>query len=202
MSKVLRSAKGLPASAVLLAAFVLASCGGDGAEAPAPDAAAPPLESTVAASTPDADTVTQAAAAPVAVPESPLKGDVQPSDAPPAAEPVAVPVSPIKGGAEPTVAQPAYVGTWGVDLGQCAITQDYEQPPMIMRADGFDQHEAHCDFDTITMTGPAEWYVTGQCSVEGDAQPLDYNMAIIDGNLVHWSGNARKEASTLVRCPE
>lgn len=181
MSKILWSAKGLPSSAVLLAAVVLASCGAETPTAePAPDAASVPA---IEAAEPAAEPAVPAAAEPA---PAPIKGAAQP---PAAAQPAAAD-------------QPAYVGTWGTDLAQCAIEQDYEQPPMIMRADGFDQHEAHCEFDTITETGPAEWAVTGQCSVEGDAQAIDYNMAIVDGNLQHWSGDARKDAWTLVRCPE
>tara|TARA_R110000868_G_scaffold51823_13_gene163909 strand:+ start:13984 stop:14493 length:510 start_codon:yes stop_codon:yes gene_type:complete len=112
---------------------------------------------------------------------------------PAAAEPVAQTASD---------AAPAYIGTWGVDLAQCAIAQEYEQPPMILRADGYDQHEAHCDFDSVTETGPSQWHVTGQCIVEGDEQPIDENYAIIDGHLEHWAGDERQYAWTLVRCPE
>lgn len=186
MSKILRSTKGLPTSAVVLAAILLASCGADTAM---PDAAAVPAGEVV-------DPSTDPAAA-----ADPAEGPAVPVNAEPAPEPA--PGSPLKEAAQPAAAvEPAYIGTWGTDLAQCAIAQDYEQPPMIMRADGFDQHEAHCEFETVMETGSSQWNVTGQCSVEGDEQPLDYNMAIIDGNLVHWSGDARKDAWTLVRCPE
>ncbi|SDM55452.1 hypothetical protein [Maricaulis salignorans] len=191
MLKVLRSAKGLPASALLVATLVLASCGGEAdPNSPAADEAAPAASDTVeAADVPAADTPEPQA-------ETPQPEAQQAADPLKGAAPASSPAQSI------TAAQPAYVGTWGNDLAQCAIAQEYEQPPMIMRADGFDQHEAHCEFGTVTETGPAQWHVTGQCSVEGDEQPLDYNMAIVDGNLQHWSGDARKDAWTLVRCPD
>jgi len=130
-------------------------------------------------------------------------GGEEGADAAPAAETaiaaanVAAPVV-----AAAPAAEPAYIGTWGVDLAQCAIAQEYEQPPMILRADGYDQHEVHCDFDSVTETGPSQWHVTGQCSVEGDEQPIDENYAIVDGNLEHWAGDERQYSWTLVRCPE
>ena len=133
------------------------------------------------------------------------EGDPAPA-APDAAAPAPgepTPADPGKGAAQPaSAAGPAYIGTWGVDLAQCAVAQEYEQPPMILRADGYDQHEAHCEFDSVTETGPSQWRVSGLCSVEGDEQPIDYNLAVIDGNLVHWADGGRKDAWTLVRCPE
>ena len=73
---------------------------------------------------------------------------------------------------------------------------------MVLRADGYDQHEAHCVFDSVTETGPSQWRVTGQCSVEGDEQPIDDGFAIVDGHLEHWGGDEREYAWTLVRCPQ
>lgn len=136
------------------------------------------------------------AAAPEAVPSEAMPETAEPA-------PETMPEAPIKSAA-PTApaARPAFVGTWGVDLAQCAVEQEYEQPPMILRADGYDQHEAHCEFDSVTETGPSQWRVSGQCSVEGDEQAIDYNLAVIDGNLVHWADGGRKDAWTLIRCPE
>ncbi len=109
------------------------------------------------------------------------------------------PEASLKAAAEPAAA--AYIGSWGVDLAQCAVAQEFQGAPMILRADGFDQHEAHCDFDTVNQTGPEQWHVTGQCDVEGDAQPIEENFAIADGNLEQWSGDRKAGVWTLVRCP-
>ncbi len=188
MSSSDRFANCLPAGTLLLASALLVSCGGE--EAPvAPDAAAP---AEMAAPATEVDS--QMASEPPAATE--------PDPAEPAATEPAAAV-PGKGPApSASVAGPAYVGTWGIDLAQCSVGQEYEQPPMILRADGYDQHEAHCEFDSVTETGPSQWRVTGLCSVEGDEQPIDYNLAVIDGNLVHWADGGRKDAWTLVRCPE
>ena len=175
MSAFITAKRGLSASAIILGmGFVVSCTGADPAVTPDAAPAEAAVEAVEAAVNPAPESAT--------APEAPLKGA-----APAATQPAA---------------EPAYVGTWGNDLAQCAIEQEYEQPPMIMRADGFDQHEAHCEFDTVTETGPAQWSAAGSCSVEGDLQDIDYNMAIVDGNLLHWSGDARKEAWTLVRCPE
>jgi hypothetical protein len=190
MSGISRPAKGLTTSAALLAVLLLASCGSSNeAAAPAADETAVP-----------ADAATDAAMEPAAEP-------TMDAAEPEAAE--AAPAVPGKGGAQPAsqpasqaAPQPAYVGSWGVDLAQCALEQEYEGSPMILYADGFDQHEAHCGFDSVTQTGPDQWHVTGTCSVEGEPQVIDDNIAVVDGNLQHWAGNSRKDAWTLVRCPE
>ncbi|WP_417482500.1 hypothetical protein [Maricaulis sp.] len=171
MTSHIRIAKSLPASGLLLAAALLVSCGGEDGA----DAA------TVAETAMSADTVadiTQAAA--------------------PAADQATAPAVDMDNS---QAAEPAYVGTWGVDLAQCAVGQEYEQPPMILRADGYDQHEAHCDFDSVSETGPAQWHISGHCSVEGDKQTVEYNLAIVDGQLEQWSGDDREYVWTLVRCP-
>jgi len=186
MSSFDRVAKALPAGSLLLAAAMLASCGGEeGDQAPAAQDAAASAEMAAPVTGTDSQTADEPAA------------DIEPVAAEPA------PAAPGKGPAPSvSVDEPAYVGIWGVDLAQCSVGQEYELPPMILRADGYDQHEAHCEFELVEQTGPAQWHVSGQCSVEGDEQPLEYNMAIVDGDLVSWSGDARKDAWTLVRCPE
>ncbi|WP_339746600.1 hypothetical protein [uncultured Maricaulis sp.] len=173
MSKLLRSTNRVPSSGILLAAIVLASCGADtGAATAAPVA---PDASAIEAAEP----ATPASAEPAVVQE---------------------PETPLKAAAEPAAA-PAFIGRWGIDLAQCSIAQESEGAPMILRADGYDQHEAHCDFDSVNQTGPGQWHVTGQCDVEGDAQPIDDNFAIVDGNLEQWSGDRKAGVWTLVRCP-
>ncbi len=41
---------------------------------------------------------------------------------------------------------PAYVGTWASDLAQCKAPQDTQEAPLVLSADGYDQHETHCKF--------------------------------------------------------
>lgn len=45
--------------------------------------------------------------------------------------------------------EPAYVGTWGVSAVQCKIRQDRQGAPMVIRAKGYDQNEAHCNFTSV-----------------------------------------------------
>lgn len=173
MSKLLRSNNRVPSSGVLLAAIVLASCGAEsGTAAPATEAPEP-------AAIEAAEPATPASTEPAIAPE---------------------PETALKAAAEPAAA-PAFIGRWGIDLAQCALAQESEGAPMILRADGYDQHEAHCDFNTVNQTGPGQWHVTGQCDVEGDSQPTDENFAIADGNLEQWSGDRKAGVWTLVRCP-
>jgi hypothetical protein len=64
---------------------------------------------------------------------------------------------------------PAYVGTWGSQPAQCRLGQDQQDAPMIIKRDGYDQHETHCKFSSIRAKGPA-WTVNAKCTVEGDTQ--------------------------------
>lgn len=96
-----------------------------------------------------------------ACPEAPTP---QPSE-PPSVEP-------------PAVSVPAYVGTWAQERTQCDVPQEAEGAPMIIAADRFDQHEAHCVFDAVTQTSPNHWRIEASCSVEGDAQQANWEIAI------------------------
>ncbi|MCH9806619.1 MAG: hypothetical protein K0U74_02705 [Alphaproteobacteria bacterium] len=66
-------------------------------------------------------------------------------------------------------AEPAFVGTWGKDAQQCSISQELQGAPMVITADGYDQHEAHCKFADLRGVGPS-WTMKALCSVEGDQQ--------------------------------
>ena len=79
-------------------------------------------------------------------------------------------------------AEPAYVGTWGVSAAQCKIPQDRQGAPMVMRAKGYDQHEAHCNFTSVKKTGAA-WKVAAACSVEGDKQRDAFTLKVVDDTL-------------------
>jgi hypothetical protein len=92
---------------------------------------------------------------------------------------------------------PAYVGTWGSQPAQCRLGQDQQDAPMIIKRDGYDQHETHCKFSSVRAKGLA-WTVKAKCTVEGDTQ----NPTLV----LRASGNRltiRDEAGTrtLQRCP-
>lgn len=78
--------------------------------------------------------------------------------------------------------EPAYVGTWADDPAQCGNTQDSEDAPMTIAKDRFDQHEAHCEFKSVSGNGN-EWKVTSECSVEGDKQIYEFGMSLADEKL-------------------
>lgn len=48
---------------------------------------------------------------------------------------------------------PAYVGTWAADKAQCARGQEDENAPVVVSAKGYDRHETHCKFATVTRKG-------------------------------------------------
>ncbi len=93
-------------------------------------------------------------------------------------------------------ADAAYVGTWGVDAEHCKTGQDQEGAPYVFRKDGYDQHEAHCTFKTVTHTGD-EFKFTSECSVEGDVQSDD-TVITVTGDTLIWGDGAG--APNLMRC--
>ena len=93
-------------------------------------------------------------------------------------------------------AEPAYVGTWGVSVAQCRIPQERQGAPMVIRAKGYDQHEAHCDFTTVKKTGTV-WNVAAACSIEGDKQKDAFTLKVVDDTLILTQG---KIARTYRRC--
>ena len=132
-----------------------------------------------AASAPAPDTAAPAASEPTATPEA----------APPAAEAPAA-AAPATGSA------PAYVGTWADDAAQCAVAQDDQKAPMILTEKGFDQHEAHCTFDSVEPSG-ASWKVAAKCSVEGDEQTTDFTLSVTGDTLTMGDDSGTHD---MMRC--
>ncbi|MEA2904569.1 MAG: hypothetical protein QOI12_1956 [Alphaproteobacteria bacterium] len=91
---------------------------------------------------------------------------------------------------------PPYVGTWASRTAQCRVGQESQNAPLIMRRDGYDQHEAHCKFTSVRAQGPA-WAVKAQCMVEGDTQNMDLVLQV-SGNRLTIRDEAG--ARTLERC--
>jgi hypothetical protein len=99
--------------------------------------------------------------------------------------------------ATPALAQsPAYVGTWASDPAQCRVGQEEENAPMIMRRDGYDQHEAHCRFANVAPKGAA-WSVRARCMVEGNNMNLNLTLAVAGDRLTVRDEHG---SSTYQRC--
>src|SRR5581483_6486540 len=77
---------------------------------------------------------------------------------------------------------PAYVGTWASKPEQCKLGQDDENGPMIMRRDGYDQHETHCKFTSVRKQGKG-WAVAESCDVQGDTQKLNVTLEVAGESL-------------------
>ena len=85
--------------------------------------------------------------------------------------------------ATPALAQSsAYIGTWASDPAQCRVGQEEENAPMIMRRDGYDQHETHCRFTSVAPKGAA-WNVRARCTVEGSNMNLNLTLSVAGDRL-------------------
>ena len=78
--------------------------------------------------------------------------------------------------------RPAYIGTWASNPSHCKFGQEHENAPMIVTAEGYDQHETHCSFSNLREKG-AIWTLTAACAVEGDTQRVQLVLAVPDGRL-------------------
>jgi hypothetical protein len=78
-------------------------------------------------------------------------------------------------------AGPAYVGNWGTSAAQCKVPQDRQGAPMIVRAEGYDQHEAHCG-----------WKIGAECLVEGDKQKDAFILTASGDTLTMRHGKASR----------
>jgi hypothetical protein len=91
---------------------------------------------------------------------------------------------------------PAYVGTWASQPAQCNADQsDQEKAPLIMRRDGYDQHETHCTFSNIRAKS-GTWTVRAACSVEGDKQTHTLTLSVSNNRLTMRDQGSR----VLQRC--
>src|SRR5262245_22631682 len=113
-----------------------------------------------------------------------------------AATALAAAIVPGTAAAQSPAQSPAYVGTWASRPAQCRVDQSSQNAPLIMRRDGYDQHEAHCRFTSVRAQGPA-WAVKARCTVEGDTQEMDLVLQVSGNRLtIRDEGGAR----TLERC--
>ena len=95
-----------------------------------------------------------------------------------------------------SASEPAYVGTWARDIAQCAVPQEQEGAPMVFSNKGYDQHEAHCMFKSVTGEG-SEWKISAVCSVQGDTQDLNFSLSLDGENLKIID---ERGPQVLVRC--
>ncbi len=96
-------------------------------------------------------------------------------------------------------ATPGYVGVWGATPEQCGNPQEVEDAPMIFTADGYDQYEAHCDYDVVEQTGESTWTLSGSCSVQGDVQK-DTMVIRIEGDQMMFLDETGAAFARNVRC--
>ena len=88
-------------------------------------------------------------------------------------------------------AQSAFIGNWGTSAAQCNLPQDNEAAPMIITAHGYDQHEAHCRFVSITPDGGG-WKATATCSVEGNKQRDAFRLHVAGDTMTLRRGRVAK----------
>ena len=94
-------------------------------------------------------------------------------------------------------ADPAYVGTWSADATKCAVPQSMQDAPMMVRPDGYDQHEAHCTFASVKKIKTG-WRVAAKCSVQGDAVAVSFTLSVEGNTLTMHEG---KVPQRFRRCP-
>jgi hypothetical protein len=91
-----------------------------------------------------------------------------------------------------------FAGTWAADLTNCKTGQDSRDAPLVLTAKGYDQHEAHCTFEGLSASGPAEWSGKAACSVEGDSQSVAVKLTLSGDTLTLTEDGAARD---LLRCP-
>jgi hypothetical protein len=92
---------------------------------------------------------------------------------------------------------PPYAGKWASQPSQCRVGQEKENAPMIMRRDGYDQHETHCKFTLVRPQMPA-WLMKGKCTVDGGHVDIDLTLELAGNRLTVRDENG---ASSYQRCP-
>jgi len=67
---------------------------------------------------------------------------------------------------------------------------------MVLRRDGYDQHEAHCKFTRVAKGGA--WSVKARCVVEGNNVNINLTLAVAGDRL---TVRDERGPSTYRRCP-
>lgn len=79
--------------------------------------------------------------------------------------------------------EPIYAGIWSKRMEHCSTDQKRPGAPMIVTAEGFDQHELHCKFGTIEPAANSdaarpEWRVVADCTWKGTATSMEMTWSI------------------------
>lgn len=93
---------------------------------------------------------------------------------------------------------PDYVGTWSADLANCRKPQESQSAPLVLKTGGYDQHETHCAFKSVTASGDGEWKISAECTVEGNAQSESFTITVSGDTLTLTNAAG---SSDLLRCP-
>jgi len=92
---------------------------------------------------------------------------------------------------------PPFVGKWAAQPAQCRLGHDSPEAPMIVRRDGYDQHEAHCTFKSVRPQPPA-WAIKAECTVEGNKEDYDFVFQVANNRLTIRQQDVAPQ--TLQRC--
>ena len=92
---------------------------------------------------------------------------------------------------------PPFVGKWAAQPAQCRLGQDSPEAPMIVRRNGYDQHEAHCTFKSVRPQPPA-WAIKAECTVEGNKEDYDFVFQVANNRLTIRQQDVAPQ--TLQRC--
>src|SRR5262249_22316819 len=95
-------------------------------------------------------------------------------------------------------AAPPFVGKWAAQPAQCRLGQESPEAPMIVRRNGYDQHEAHCTSKSVRPQPPA-WAIKAECTVEGNRQDYDFVFQVANNRLTIRQQDVAPQ--TLQRCP-
>jgi hypothetical protein len=91
-----------------------------------------------------------------------------------------------------------YVGVWASKLDQCKVGQEMENAPLIMKTKGYDRHEAHCVFGSISRKG-STWKTRAKCDIEGDKRKLGLTLSVTGDRLTVKYSDGGSES--YQRCP-
>jgi hypothetical protein len=89
-----------------------------------------------------------------------------------------------------------YVGTWSLELGNCAAAQDTANAPLVITKERLDQHETHCTFKSVEGN-EGDYKVAGDCTVEGKTEPATFTLTV-SGDTLTFTDSAG--ARDLLRC--
>jgi hypothetical protein len=91
-----------------------------------------------------------------------------------------------------------YVGKWASQPDQCTVGQEAENAPLVMKTKGYDRHEAHCVFGSVSRKG-STWKTHAKCDIEGDKRKLGLTLSVAGSGLTVKYSDGGSES--YQRCP-